>query len=128
MKIESHVRFLGGLPHSEVLKHFTQADIFVMPSLIEGFGIVFLEAMAAGVPAIGSSLGGTRELITDGVNGFLVKPLDVQNLVQKICMILENKPLREQFIAQGHQTVRRFTVKEMVEQTTAYYEKVIRES
>jgi glycosyltransferase involved in cell wall biosynthesis len=127
MKVGNHVRFLGGLPHSEVLRHFTQADIFVMPSLIEGFGIVFLEAMAAGVPAIGSSLGGTRELITDGVNGFLVKPLDVQNLAQKICMVLENKPLREQIVAQGYQTAKRFTLKQMVERTTAYYEKVIRE-
>jgi len=127
MKVENHVRFLGGLAHDEVLKHFTQADIFVMPSLIEGFGIVFLEAMAAGVPVIGSSLGGTRELITDGVNGFLVKPLDVQNLAQKICMILENKPLREQIINQGYQTIKRFTLKEMVERTIDYYEKVIRE-
>jgi glycosyltransferase involved in cell wall biosynthesis len=72
-------------------------------------------------------LGGTRELITDGVNGFLVKPLDVQNLVQKICMILENKPLRDQIVTQGYQTVKRFTLKQMVEQTTDYYEKVIRE-
>ncbi len=127
MKVENHVRFLGGLPHPEVLKHFNQADIFVMPSLIEGFGIVFLEAMAAGVPAIGSSLGGTRELITDGINGFLVKPLDVQNLAQKICMLLENKPLREQIVTQGYQTIRHFTLKQMVERTTAYYEKVIRE-
>jgi glycosyltransferase involved in cell wall biosynthesis len=127
MKVENHVRYLGGLPHSEVLNHFIQADIFVMPSLIEGFGIVFLEAMAAGVPVIGSNVGGTRELIRDGVNGFLVKPLDIQGLAHKICVLLENKSLREQFISQGHQTVRRFTVKQMIEETVSYYERVIRD-
>jgi len=82
--------------------------------------------MAAGVPVIGSSLGGTRELITDGVNGFLVKPLDPQELAQKICLVLENKSLREQLIAQGYQTVKRFTVRQMIDETVAYYEKILR--
>ncbi len=128
MKVESKVEFLGWCPYTEVNNYLSHADLFVMPSLIENFAFVFLEAMAVGVPVIGSNVGGTRELITDGVNGFLVKPLDVQNLAQKICMILENKPLREQIITQGYQTIRRFTVKEMVERTMTYYEKVIRES
>src|SRR3972149_2217609 len=123
MKVEEHVQFVGWLSHSEVLDYFGKADIFVMPSLIEGFGIVFLEAMAAGVPVIGGSVGGTRELITDGVNGFLVRPLDVQDLAHKICMVLENKPLREQLIFQGYQTIKGFTVERMVEETIAYYEK-----
>jgi glycosyltransferase involved in cell wall biosynthesis len=123
MKVEEHVQFVGWLSHSEVLDYFGKTDIFVMPSLIEGFGIVFLEAMAAGVPVIGGSVGGTRELITDGVNGFLVRPLDVQDLAHKICMVLENKPLREQLIFQGYQTLKDFTMEQMVEETIAYYEK-----
>ena len=48
-----------------------------MPSLMEGFGLVFLEAMAQGLPVIGGNVGGTLELIRDGVNGFLVNPGDV---------------------------------------------------
>ncbi|MGH7275296.1 MAG: glycosyltransferase family 4 protein, partial [Nitrospiria bacterium] len=123
MKVEEHVQFVGWLAHSEVLDYFAKADIFVMPSLIEGFGIVFLEAMAAGVPVIGGSVGGARELIMDGVNGFLVRPLDVQDLAHKICMVLENKPLREQLVFQGYQTIKSFTVERMVEETIAYYEK-----
>lgn len=123
LRIEPRVEFLGWRSQTEIRNFFARAELFVMPSLIENFAFVFLEAMACGVPVIGSSVGGIRELIKDGVNGFLVKPLDVQGLAQKVCTILENKSLREQLILQGFQTVKGFTAKHMVEQTISYYEK-----
>jgi glycosyltransferase involved in cell wall biosynthesis len=126
MKIEHRVNFLGWQSHGAVREHFSRAALFVMPSLIENFAFVYLEAMAAGVPVIGSNVGGTRELIRDGVNGFLVKPLDVRDLAHKICVVLENKSLREQLVSQGYQTVKRFTLTQMIEETIAYYEKIIR--
>ncbi len=128
LKVDQKVIFLGWRPHEEVQENFAQTDLFVMPSLIEGFGFVFMEAMAAGVPVIGGSVGGTRELIQDGVNGFLVKPLDISDLAHKICTIMENHSLRNNFVHQGFETLRRLTVQEMAEETVHYYEEVLRQN
>ena len=125
LNVHDYVQFLGWLPHEEVKNHYRRSDLFVMPSLLEGFGLVFLESMASGVPVIGSTAGGTCELIEDGINGFLVRPLDSKTLAQKACMLLENPSLRTQFIEQGYQTVGRFSLQRMVDETVGYYRDMI---
>lgn len=128
LKVDQHVIFLGWRPHEEVLEHFEKADLFVMPSLIEGFGFVFMEAMAAGVPVIGGNVGGTLELIQDGVNGFLVKPSDPDELAHKISIITENQSLRKSFIDEGFETLRRLTIQKMARETVDYYSQILRQS
>jgi len=65
-------------------------DLFVMPSLKEGLGLALMEAMAFGLPVIGSNIGGIRSLIIDGFNGLLVEPADVLQLSQAILDLLHN--------------------------------------
>ena len=78
--LQEHVRFLGWLDDlSSTLRGW---DVFVMPSLEEGFPTAALNAMAAGVPVVAASVGGVPELIEDGVNGLLVRPSDVAGLVR----------------------------------------------
>ena len=69
-------------------------DIFVMPSLHEGLGLALMEAMAAGVPVIGSCVGGIKTLINDGVTGLLVKPADSPGLAAAIVSMLKNMAWR----------------------------------
>jgi phosphatidylinositol alpha-1,6-mannosyltransferase len=74
---------------------YEAAEVFVMPSRQEGFGIVYLEAMAAGRPVVGAACGGATEVIADGETGFLVNYGDVPALEQRLAALLANDGLRQ---------------------------------
>ncbi len=82
--VADRVVFTGFVSEDEKIDLYNLADVYVMPSRGEGFGIVYLEAMACGVPAIGSVLDGSRDALRDGALGQLVDPRDPQQLVQAI--------------------------------------------
>ena len=81
------VKFLGEVPNQKIPEHLAGADCFVLPSLKEGFGIAVLEAWAAGLPVIGSNVGGIKELIEDGKTGILVEPGDPEAIAKAILKI-----------------------------------------
>jgi len=90
------VRFLGRIEDAELVAHYSLADVFALPSLslprdIEGFGIVFLEAGACGVAAVGSLAGGIPDAVEDGVTGLLVPPEDTQKLKEALVELLKNR-------------------------------------
>ncbi len=72
--ISGHVKFCGEVTGSKLHALYSEADLFVLPSREEGFGIVFLEAMSYGLPVVAARAGGTLEVIEDGVTGLLVPP------------------------------------------------------
>lgn len=74
------VRFAGFISESEKADHYRLADVFVMPGRGEGFGIVYLEAMACGVPVVASKVDGSREAVRDGALGILVDPNDPEEI------------------------------------------------
>lgn len=78
------VRFSGFLPNNEALEKMAKAQFFVMPSIHEGFGIVYLEAMASGCITIGTEGEGIADLIISGENGFLVPPDDPDAIVRTV--------------------------------------------
>lgn len=82
--ISSHMRFTGKILEDEKVGHYRLADAFVMPGRGEGFGIVYLEAMACGVPVVGSLLDGSQEALLDGELGVLVDPEDRRSLISGI--------------------------------------------
>jgi glycosyltransferase involved in cell wall biosynthesis len=100
-----HILF-AGVKIGDALSHYYRAcDIFVMPSREEGFGVVFLEAMAFGKPVIGGNHGGTPEIVKDGVNGFLVQYGDVDTLSDRLICLLHNAELRNRMGGAGRQHV-----------------------
>ena len=115
------VEFVGWIPPEKIKTYYRKASVFVMPSLMEGFGLVFLEAMAQGLPVIGGNVGGTLELIKDGKNGFLVNPGDVSTLGVKIREFLTNLELRRRVIENGYSTVRKYPAQKMVDNTIDLY-------
>lgn len=84
-----HVVFTGMVREEEKADHYRLADVYVMPSRGEGFGFVLLEAMACGIPSIGSTRDGTREAMREGLLGPIVDPLDQQAVVDAVLAGLE---------------------------------------
>lgn len=78
------VVFAGFVPEKEKRDHYRLADVYVMPSSGEGFGIVFLEAMACGIPVIGSKIDGSREALQEGKLGVLVNPANPEEIKKAI--------------------------------------------
>jgi asparagine synthase (glutamine-hydrolysing) len=86
------VVFTGYVPEAEKADHYRAADLYVMPSRGEGFGIVYLEALACGLPVIGSKADGSREALRDGLLGTLVDPADPEELKTAIRQGLGQRP------------------------------------
>ena len=88
--VAKNVQFTGLVPSEELPDYFRLADVFVMPSTGEGFGIVFLEAMATGVRVIGGNHDGSRDALCDGALGTLVDPEKCEELASAIEAALDN--------------------------------------
>lgn len=80
MGLESNIRLLGTLTGESLADRYRNCHVLAVPSSYEGFGIVYLEAMGYGLPAIASTSGAAREIVTHGRDGFLVKPGDIQTI------------------------------------------------
>ena len=89
------IEITGHLPRTELISLYSEADLLVHPSLLEGFGKVILEAMAMGLPVITTTATAGEYIIEDGVDGFLVPPADAGAISEKIRMLYESKELRE---------------------------------
>lgn len=95
LNIRDRVSFLGA--RSDICEFLTAIDVFVMPSLWEGQPIALLEALASGKPCIASDVDGIPEIITDGVNGYLVEPRDIDKLASMMNATIEDPDLLERF-------------------------------
>ena len=82
--LKEKIKFLGEIPNEKIPEYLAMADCFVLPSLKEGFGIVILEAQAAGIPVVGTKVGGILDLIEDGKTGLLVAPANPRAIVEAI--------------------------------------------
>lgn len=93
LNLEDIVEFVGIAVGQTKARLFRETDIFVLPSYVENLPVSLLEAMAAGLPIIASSVGGIPDVIRDGVNGFLVPPGDVEALAARLELLLCNPDL-----------------------------------
>ena len=98
--------FLGDLSREELAGCYKSAELFAMPSTGEGFGLVFLEAMAFRKPIVGVAAGGSVDLLTDGVNALVVRPHDPFALVSALEKLLRDRILADQLGHRGGEIVR----------------------
>jgi glycogen(starch) synthase len=99
----ARIRFLPYAPESVKRDALAAADVFVLPSRTDSFGIVFLEAWCYGVPVIGARAGGIPDVITDGGDGLLVRFGDVAGLAQAIRLLLDDRALARRLGAAGRE-------------------------
>jgi D-inositol-3-phosphate glycosyltransferase len=91
---EGKIRFLGSLAYDKLAEYYAKADIFVLPSKMESFGLVLLEAMASRLPVISTNVGVASELIEEWKNGFIVPICDWKAMAERIELLLTDKKLR----------------------------------
>jgi len=113
----------GYLP--DAWKLLPAMDLFVLPSLSEGMGLVLLEAAQAEVPIVASRVGGIPELLRDNVDALLSDPSDPENLMIACRRILQNQALANRLTSSAHQRAMRFTVKKMAMDTAIFYDHVL---
>lgn len=99
--VDNCVTFVGQVSDDELRQEYAGCDVFVLPSRQEGFGIVFLEAMASSKPVIGTGEGGIPDIIRDGHNGYLIPYGDSGILSARLIELLHNEQLRARLGAYG---------------------------
>lgn len=100
--LESRVVFTGHLTHTELQAAYERCELTILPSVLEGFGLVVIESWRYKKPTIVSSMAGVAELIKQGKNGLLFNPNDPDDLVDKLSVVLSNQNLASAFGKNGY--------------------------
>jgi glycosyltransferase involved in cell wall biosynthesis len=106
LDLGSKISFLGDIKNEKIPDYLSISDIFVRPSLSEGQGISFLEAMAAGVPVVATPVGGITDFLIDGETGLFCQPKDPESIARKINILLSDNELWKKLSENGKNLVR----------------------
>ncbi len=105
MNLQSQIIFTGFISDDELAAHYSIADLYIMPSKKEGFGLVFIEAMYYGKPVIAGNLDGSVDALGNGDFGLLVNPNEVVEIAEAINKVLENQ---QAYVPKREQVIKRF--------------------
>ena len=100
------VNFYGTVSEQDLMRHYAEASLFIMPSRGEGFGLAFIEAMALNKPAIGGNSDAAPEVIQDNKTGYVIDPSSTTELVDRVSRLLSDEKLREQMGKSASEHVR----------------------
>ncbi len=121
--MQDRVHILGYVPDEMMAPYYRHAQLFVLPSLFEPFGMTTQEAMACGTPVVASKYGGIRNFIRNRVDGMLVDPSDAEEFAGVLIEILSNDDLRQSLGREGYDTVQReFSWEAIAEKFVSFYQ------
>jgi glycosyltransferase involved in cell wall biosynthesis len=127
--VAGSVEFVGKQPQSQVREYLSVADLLLLPSQSESFGLTALEAMACEVPVIATRVGGIPELVEDKGCGYLFEIGDVDGMAAASLRVLSDHAERERLGKRGREiAVSRFTTEKIIPQYEELYSRVVRES
>lgn len=124
--IKDKIKFTGRIDHGRLPSFYSSADIFIIPSYYEPFGLVALEAMASSVPVIASNVGGLKTIIKDGENGLLFEPCNPLDLKEKILAFYNSRETADKMAQNGYNTViKEYFWKNIAEKIQNVYQKIL---
>ena len=124
LNLEPHVSLLGF--RSDVVNLLRSSDVFVLPSLAEGFSLSIIEALAAGLPVVATRVGGAAEIIDEGRNGFLVPPADAPALSEAVIRVLGLTPEEREGVRRAaRETAQRFSFEATARGVLAVYRRAV---
>lgn len=125
-KFHTRIKFLGRVKNEELPGYYNSANLSILPSRAEAFPIIPLESMACGTPVIMADRFSAREIVDDGVDGFLVDTFDKEGFANKILHILENQSkIEEMREAARNKIVRNFSIDKVINDNIDFYKSVI---
>ncbi|MBF8280837.1 MAG: 1,2-diacylglycerol 3-glucosyltransferase [Candidatus Magasanikbacteria bacterium] len=127
LKIEERVKFFGAVPYEKVPTLLKAADIFCRPSLSEGMGNVFVEAQAAGLPVVGTNIGGIPDVVKDGENGLLAPPQNPSVLAEILRRTMTERGDTMASVERGRSGSTQFDWKIIASRMNKFFEHVIAE-
>lgn len=123
--IGPNVRFEGAVAHDRLPLYYSAADVCVVPSYYESFGLVAVEAMACATPVIASRVGGLVSTVQDGVSGYLIPWRCPEPFAEKLEVLLGNPELRDNFARAARKSVDRFRWRSVALQVATVYDRVV---
>lgn len=125
-ELADHVRFVGFIPNGDLPRWYRDADLLVLPSVYETFGIPLIEAMASGTPVVATRIGGVPEIVDDGCVGILVEPGSAAQLAQGIRTLIRDDNRLLQMGKEGRKRViEKFSWDKVVSTLMDYYNEVL---
>lgn len=122
--VKDHTTFVG--KQAKIADYLGIADVFLLPSELESFGLAALEAQACEVPVIATRIGGIPEVVNDGESGFLSDVGDVEKMSIDTLRLLNDENLRRSFGTRGRElAVQRYSTSKIIPQYIAFYEKIV---
>jgi D-inositol-3-phosphate glycosyltransferase len=125
VRVRDRVDFVGSVAHHELPYFYAAADVCVMPSYSESFGLVALEAQACGCPVVASGVSGLRSVVRDEVSGYLIDEHDPAAYAERIGRLLENSELAQQMGRRGRLLAQRFSWSRTADRLEELFEQVV---
>lgn len=119
--VQDRVTFQGAVPHSMLPTYYSAADVVVVPSLYESFGLVALEAMACGAPVVASRVGGLQWTVQDGRSGFLVRRREPGQFAAAMRLVLQDEALRSSLSREAIEVAQGFSWASAADRTLQLY-------
>jgi phosphatidyl-myo-inositol dimannoside synthase len=127
--VQDRVEFAGPVPPGEIVREYADADLFLLPTEYEPFGIVFVEAMAAALPVLSTRAGGVPSIVPDGEAGLLLQTRDVEGFAAALQALADDPERRARMGAAGRARARRlFALEGRAGELAALYDEMLREA
>lgn len=124
--MENNITFLGYVPDEMKFQYLTVSDIFLLPSVHEGFGICLLEAMHCGLPIVSTNNGGQTDILKDRVNALLVSDNDTDDFAEKIKELMLDEALRNNIVINNIRDIKHYYIEEIASDYERLYGDLIK--